>query len=136
MLFDRVQQLMWEAQPVVFLVSPHILAGAANRVGDFQPAVLSSYTLWNADQLFIRVKSADARRQTAQDVVSGLSKWGGLLGCTGLSAPQRRPATSSQRTALPQSAPAGLQAVVRFNARTATVLGELLQSPMPNAVVH
>jgi ABC-type transport system substrate-binding protein len=53
-LFDRVQELMWEAQPVVFLLSPDILAGAADRIGNFHPAVLSSYTLWNADQLFIR----------------------------------------------------------------------------------
>jgi peptide/nickel transport system substrate-binding protein len=52
-LFDRVQYLLWENQPVVFLVSPHILAGAALRVANFHPAVLSSYTLWNADQLFV-----------------------------------------------------------------------------------
>jgi peptide/nickel transport system substrate-binding protein len=51
--FDRVQQLLWEYQPVVFLVSPDILVGAANRLANFRPAVLSSYTLWNADQLFI-----------------------------------------------------------------------------------
>jgi peptide/nickel transport system substrate-binding protein len=53
-MFDRVQQLVWRHEPVIFLVSPDILAGASDRVGNFQPAVLSSYTLWNADQLFIR----------------------------------------------------------------------------------
>ncbi len=53
-IFDKVQEVIWEQQPVVFLVSPDILSGANNRVGNFQPAVLSSYTLWNADQLFIR----------------------------------------------------------------------------------
>ena len=55
-LFDRVQEIMWEEQPVIFLLSPDILAGAAERVGNFQPALLSSYTLWNADQLFIRTE--------------------------------------------------------------------------------
>jgi peptide/nickel transport system substrate-binding protein len=53
-IFDRVQEIIWQQQPVVFLLSPNILAGANNRVGNFRPAVLSSYTLWNAEQLFIR----------------------------------------------------------------------------------
>ncbi len=55
-VFDRVQQLVSEYQPLIFLVSPDILAGASDRVGNFRPAVLSSYTLWNADQLFTRRK--------------------------------------------------------------------------------
>jgi peptide/nickel transport system substrate-binding protein len=53
-LFDQVEQLMWNNTPVVFLVSPHILVGAKDRIGNFRPAVLSNYTLWNAEQLFIR----------------------------------------------------------------------------------
>ena len=52
-IFDNVQELEWKHQPVIFLISPDILAGASDRVGNFQPAVLSSYTLWNADQLFL-----------------------------------------------------------------------------------
>jgi peptide/nickel transport system substrate-binding protein len=59
-LFDRVQHLVWEYQPVVFLVSPSILAAASDRIGNFRPAVLSSYTLWNADQLFIRGRQSAA----------------------------------------------------------------------------
>ncbi|HEY7305791.1 MAG TPA: ABC transporter substrate-binding protein [Bryobacteraceae bacterium] len=61
-MFDRVQQLVWQHEPVIFLVSPDILAGASDRVGNFQPAVLSSYTLWNADQLFIRGEQSVAPR--------------------------------------------------------------------------
>lgn len=57
-LFDRVQELVWTHKPLIFLVSPDILAGASNRIGNFQPAVLRSYTLWNADQLFIRKQSS------------------------------------------------------------------------------
>lgn len=53
-IFDRVQKLVAEHEPVIFLVSPDILSGVNDRVGNFQPAVLNSYTLWNADQLFIR----------------------------------------------------------------------------------
>ncbi len=53
-LYDRVQELMWKNEPVIFLVSPHVLVGAKDRVGNFRPAILSDHTLWNADQLFIR----------------------------------------------------------------------------------
>ncbi len=53
-LYDRVQQLMWENVPVVCLISPDILVGAKDGIGNFRPALLSSYTLWNAEQLFIR----------------------------------------------------------------------------------
>ncbi|MGC2505394.1 MAG: ABC transporter substrate-binding protein [Candidatus Acidiferrales bacterium] len=53
-LYDRVQEIATENLPVIFLVSPNILVGASDRVGNFQPAILSPYTLWNVDQLYIR----------------------------------------------------------------------------------
>jgi peptide/nickel transport system substrate-binding protein len=53
-LFDRVQELIFENVPFVFLVTPNILAGASARVGNFEPAVLDPYTLWNADALYLR----------------------------------------------------------------------------------
>jgi len=53
-LYDRVQQLIAENLPFVFLATPNILAAADARVGNFQPAVLDPYALWNADELFIR----------------------------------------------------------------------------------
>jgi peptide/nickel transport system substrate-binding protein len=53
-LYDRVQHLMFENVPAIYLVSPNVLVGASDRVGNFHPAVLSSYTLWNAEQLFVR----------------------------------------------------------------------------------
>jgi peptide/nickel transport system substrate-binding protein len=53
-IFDRVQEILWENAPVICLISPDILVGAKDRIGNFRPAILSSYTLWNADQLFIR----------------------------------------------------------------------------------
>lgn len=63
-LFDRVQQLIAENLPFIFLATPNILAGADARVGNFHPAVLDPYTLWNADELYIRsggVENAGAR---------------------------------------------------------------------------
>jgi peptide/nickel transport system substrate-binding protein len=53
-LYDRVQQIISEQLPFIFLATPNILAGAKAEVGNFQPAVLDHYTLWNADQLYLR----------------------------------------------------------------------------------
>lgn len=53
-LYDRVQEILAEQQPMIFLASPDILAGSRNSVGNFHPAVLEPYVLWNAEQLFIR----------------------------------------------------------------------------------
>lgn len=53
-LYDRVQQLAAENLPLIFLVSPNILVAAQSKVGNFRPAILEPYVLWNADQLFLR----------------------------------------------------------------------------------
>lgn len=53
-LYDRVQEIVAEELPVICLVSPNILVGAANRVGNFRPAVLVPYALWNIDQLYVQ----------------------------------------------------------------------------------
>ena len=53
-LYDEVQQLIADHTPVVFLASPNILVAADAELGNFQPAVLEPYTLWNVDRLFWR----------------------------------------------------------------------------------
>lgn len=53
-LYDRVQQLISDNLPFVFLASPDVLVGAKVQVGNFHPAVLDHYTLWNADELYLR----------------------------------------------------------------------------------
>jgi peptide/nickel transport system substrate-binding protein len=53
-LYDRVQTLIWENLPLICLISPHILVGAKDDIGNFRPAFLGNYTLWNAEQLFFR----------------------------------------------------------------------------------
>ena len=53
-MYDRVQQLISDNLPFIFLATPNILTGADARVGNFKPAVLDPYTLWNADELYIR----------------------------------------------------------------------------------
>ncbi|MGD0214112.1 MAG: ABC transporter substrate-binding protein [Terriglobales bacterium] len=53
-LYDRAQQLIAENLPFIFLGTPNILATASSRVGNFHPAVIDPYTLWNADELYVR----------------------------------------------------------------------------------
>jgi peptide/nickel transport system substrate-binding protein len=53
-LYDRVQEIIAQNLPVVCLVSPNILVGASDRVGNFRPAILDPYTLWNIDELYVR----------------------------------------------------------------------------------
>jgi peptide/nickel transport system substrate-binding protein len=51
-LFDRVQTIVAEQLPLIFLAAPHVLVGARADLGNFQPAVLDHNTLWNVDRLF------------------------------------------------------------------------------------
>jgi peptide/nickel transport system substrate-binding protein len=53
-LYDRVQEIVADELPVICLVSPNILVGAANRVGNFRPAILVPYALWNIEQLYVQ----------------------------------------------------------------------------------
>ena len=51
-LYDRVQRIVAEQLPVIFLASPNILAAAKADLGNFKPAILAPYTLHNAERLF------------------------------------------------------------------------------------
>ena len=61
-LYDRVQEVLAEYQPMIFLASPDILVGAKNVIGNFHPAVLEPYVLWNVEQLYQRTGEENARR--------------------------------------------------------------------------
>jgi peptide/nickel transport system substrate-binding protein len=61
-LYDRVQQLLAENLPVIFLATPDVLVGAKNNVGNFRPALLDPYALWNADELYLRRQSLASSR--------------------------------------------------------------------------
>src|SRR5262249_40300260 len=58
-LYDRVQAIAADKLPIIPLVSPNIIVAAKRGVGNFRPALLDHYTLWNVEQLFWR---AEARR--------------------------------------------------------------------------
>jgi len=61
-LYDQVQQILAQYQPMIFLASPNILAGAKNAIGNFHPAVLEPYVLWNVEQLYLRNEPMNASR--------------------------------------------------------------------------
>ncbi len=61
-LYDRAQEILAENQPMIFLASPDILAGAKNSIGNFHPAVLEPYVLWNVEQLYIKNGKENATR--------------------------------------------------------------------------
>jgi peptide/nickel transport system substrate-binding protein len=54
-LYDRVQELVAENLPLIPLISPNILVGAREGLGNFRPAILDHYVLWNADELFWQI---------------------------------------------------------------------------------
>jgi peptide/nickel transport system substrate-binding protein len=61
-LYDRVQEIFEDNQPMIFLASPHVLVGAKNTIGNFHPAVLEPYVLWNVEQLYLRNGAENATR--------------------------------------------------------------------------
>jgi len=61
-LYDRAQEILAENQPMIFLASPDILAGAKNSLGNFQPAVLEPYVLWNVELLYLKNSPENASR--------------------------------------------------------------------------
>ena len=53
-IYDRVQEIEAREAPIISLLSPNVLIAARKRVGNFRPVVLDHYTLWNAEELFLR----------------------------------------------------------------------------------
>ena len=61
-LFDRVQQIVAENLPMIFLATPDVLAGAQPQVANFRPAILDPYVLWNVDEIYLRQRGASQGR--------------------------------------------------------------------------
>ncbi len=52
--FHQIQQLMAEQVPVIPIVARHLASAANVRVRNYRPSVLIPYSLWNAEELFVR----------------------------------------------------------------------------------
>jgi peptide/nickel transport system substrate-binding protein len=55
-LYNRVQTIIAQSLPVIFIATPNVLVGARKDLGNFRPAVLEPSTLWNVEQLYFRAK--------------------------------------------------------------------------------
>ena len=53
-LYDRVQEIVSQQLPVIWLASPNVLVGAKDRIGNFRPAILEPYVLWNIERMYVR----------------------------------------------------------------------------------
>ena len=51
-LFDEVQMILSQEQPYIFLVSRHLIVAAKTDLGNFKPALLPDFVLWNCEELF------------------------------------------------------------------------------------
>ena len=52
--FREIQRIMAEASPVIPIVARHVTSAANSRVGNFSPTPMFPYSMWNADELFIK----------------------------------------------------------------------------------
>ncbi|HEY4491487.1 MAG TPA: ABC transporter substrate-binding protein, partial [Acidobacteriota bacterium] len=51
-LYDEVQEIIAEQQPIIFTVTQYVYVSARKGIGNLQPTIARHRTLWNADELF------------------------------------------------------------------------------------
>jgi peptide/nickel transport system substrate-binding protein len=52
--FNEIQLLLAEQLPAIPIVARHVSVAANQRVGNYSPSAIFPYSLWNAEELFIR----------------------------------------------------------------------------------
>lgn len=52
--FNRIQVMMADYMPVIPIVARHVTSAANTRVGNYRPSAIFPYSLWNAEELFVR----------------------------------------------------------------------------------
>lgn len=55
--FDRVQQIAWEQEPFIYLISRSVMSAISPTVANAQPVIMRPQTYWNADELWIKTGS-------------------------------------------------------------------------------
>jgi peptide/nickel transport system substrate-binding protein len=55
-LFDRVQQIVWDEAPFLYLVNRNALVAASRALRNVEPSALRPNILWNAERLWIETK--------------------------------------------------------------------------------
>jgi peptide/nickel transport system substrate-binding protein len=52
--FNEIQRLLAEQSPVIPIVARHAQVAANQRVGNYHPSAIVPFSLWNAEELFLR----------------------------------------------------------------------------------
>ncbi|HET8783752.1 MAG TPA: ABC transporter substrate-binding protein [Pyrinomonadaceae bacterium] len=52
--FHEIQRIVADASPIVPIVSRHVVSAANSRIGNFSPSPIFPYSMWNAEELFIK----------------------------------------------------------------------------------
>ena len=52
--FYEIQRIMADASPVITIVARHVVSAAHSHVGNFSPSPMFPYSMWNAEELFIK----------------------------------------------------------------------------------
>jgi peptide/nickel transport system substrate-binding protein len=52
--FHEIQRIVADASPVITIVSRHVVSAANSRIGNFSPSPMFPYSMWNAEELFIK----------------------------------------------------------------------------------
>ncbi|MGZ4813897.1 MAG: ABC transporter substrate-binding protein [Terriglobales bacterium] len=57
--WDRVQEIVYDQQPFIYLVNKNALSAVSPNLANAQPVVLRPQTYWNIDQLYLRNSGND-----------------------------------------------------------------------------
>jgi peptide/nickel transport system substrate-binding protein len=52
--FHEIQRIMADASPIIPLVARHVISASNSRVGNFSPSPVFPYSMWNAEELYIK----------------------------------------------------------------------------------
>jgi peptide/nickel transport system substrate-binding protein len=52
--FREIQRIVADASPIIPIVTRHVVSAANSRVGNFSPSPMFPYSMWNAEELFIK----------------------------------------------------------------------------------
>jgi peptide/nickel transport system substrate-binding protein len=52
--FYEIQRILADESPVIPIVTRHVVSAANSRVGNFSPSPIFPYSMWNAEELFIK----------------------------------------------------------------------------------
>ncbi|MEP6703808.1 MAG: ABC transporter substrate-binding protein [Acidobacteriota bacterium] len=53
-IFNEIQQIFADEMPVVPIVARHVVSAASTRVGNYSPSPIFPFSIWNAEELFVK----------------------------------------------------------------------------------